>query len=288
MTTPDHQLKPIGQWTLEYLTELPAIELDWLDYKASTWLTLDEKNLQELSKYLSAFANFDGGYLIIGVTNPAAGSPPELDDGVDFSLKRDLQGWLEDKLPHLTEPKLPKIQIQPIPLFPKATRGPLVVYIPSSTEAPHQGHDHKFYTRIGTKIRALSTRAVFDIANRQKHPDVSATVRLNLFHYDDHDDPRSNLLWEVTNNSDILCLHVGLRIKVPLTYHDQPVLFTKKKELNSPCSARITAVRLFSQGPPFMEKSSSRHSVGSWRTKIGLPNQSIQDLEKYRGPCLGR
>jgi hypothetical protein len=29
-----YQLRPIGKWTLEYLQELPPIELDWLDYKA--------------------------------------------------------------------------------------------------------------------------------------------------------------------------------------------------------------------------------------------------------------
>jgi hypothetical protein len=71
--------------------------------------------------------------------------------GVDFTLKKDIQGWLEDKLPNLTDPKLPKIHIQPIPLSPRESKVPLVIYIPPSSEAPHQAQEHKFYTRISDK-----------------------------------------------------------------------------------------------------------------------------------------
>ena len=61
-------------------------------------------------------------------------------------------------------------------------RGVLAIYVPASDEAPHQAKDRKFYTRIGSKLRAVSTRSIFDIANRKMHPNVSATVRLNLFY----------------------------------------------------------------------------------------------------------
>jgi predicted HTH transcriptional regulator len=180
MNSPD-QLQTIGKWTPEYLQELPPIELDWLDYKASAWLKIDSFPWDEISKYLSAYSNFDGGYLIIGATNPKPGNPLQLDGEVDFNLKNGIQGWLEDKLPNLTDPKLPKIQIQPIPLSPRENRGPLVIYVPPCSQAPHQARDHKFYTRIGSKLQALSTRAVFDIANRQKHPVVSVSVISTYF-----------------------------------------------------------------------------------------------------------
>jgi hypothetical protein len=53
-----YQLQPIGKWTPEYLQELPPIELDWLDYKASAWLKVDDSiTLDNLSKYLSAYSN---------------------------------------------------------------------------------------------------------------------------------------------------------------------------------------------------------------------------------------
>jgi hypothetical protein len=35
----------------------------------------------EISKYLSAYSNFDGGYLIISATNPTPGNPSQLDRG---------------------------------------------------------------------------------------------------------------------------------------------------------------------------------------------------------------
>jgi hypothetical protein len=70
-----YQLQPIGKWTPEYLQELPPIELDWVDYKASAWLKIDSFPWDEISKYLSAYSNFDGGYLIIGATNRTPGKP---------------------------------------------------------------------------------------------------------------------------------------------------------------------------------------------------------------------
>jgi hypothetical protein len=212
------KLKPIGKWTVQDIEELPQIELDWLEFKAGKWLSL-ESNLQELSKYLSAFANFDGGYLIIGATNPSSGKPPNLDEGVDFAIKRDLQGWLEDKLPPLTDPKLPKIQIQPIPLAPNEARWS--IYVPRSSEAPHQAQDHRYYTRIGTKLRDIGNQAVLDILNRRRHPVVQTHIFINL----DRRGDRHKVLWRVTNLSDVFVRHVMTRIQVPININGQCINF---------------------------------------------------------------
>jgi hypothetical protein len=279
-----YQLQTIGKWTPEYLQELPSIELDWLDYKASAWLKIEPTTFEVFSKYLSAYANFDGGYLIIGATNPTPGNPLQLDGGVDFTLKNGIQGWLEDKLPNLTDPKLPKIQIQPIPLSPRETKGPLVIYVPPSSEAPHQALDRKFYTRIGSKLQALSTRAVFDIANRQKHPDVSVSVSLNLFHHDDRDNPRSNLLWKVSNNSEVLCLHFGLQIKVPLTYKEGAVVFGDPAYLDQEEGVWFTMLAANNSFRPLFPRATSQGKIpvksfgGRFQTKNG-PRKTLENIK---------
>ncbi len=224
---PPEKLRAIGYWDLEYISELPSIELDWFECKASAWLTSDNERLIELSTYLSAFANYDGGYLLIGAKNPTDGQPFQLDEGVDFSYKNGVSGWLEDKLPNLVEPRLPRIQVQAIPLAVGATRGPVVVYVPPSTEAPHQALDKRFYSRTGTKRNQLGTTAILDIAHRQKNPVLSVRIFFNLWEVDLRKPPQSNLRWEITNTSNVICQHFGLELKVPMMYEGKPIVFEK-------------------------------------------------------------
>jgi hypothetical protein len=189
------------------------------------------------------------------------GSPSQFDGGVDFTLKGGIQGWLEDKLPNLTDPKLRKIQIQPIPISVRETKGPLVIYVPASSEAPHQAQDHKFYTRIGSKLQALSTRAVFDIANRQKHPVVSVSVGLNLFHHDDHDNPRSNLLWKVSNDSEVLCRHFGLQIKVPPSHKGGAIVFEEPAYLDQEGGVWFTMLAAGNSLRPLFPRATSQGKI---------------------------
>ena len=191
------QLKPIQDWTLKYIRQLPASECEWLDFKQSKWLTADEGFSNRLSTYISAFANYSGGYLVIGCLDPKPDQPVEPDEGVDFSIKNGLQGWLEDKIHALVDPPVSRIGVHLIPLEKGANRGIVVMRIDPSADAPHQARDKVFYQRVGSKLKGLSTQHILDIRNRQRHPDVVVTLKLNLWNYDDRDNPRSNLLWTI-------------------------------------------------------------------------------------------
>ena len=210
------QLKAISEWDHEYILNLPAGEFDWLDFKKSDWLTLESDCLEQLSKYLSAWANYEGGYLVIGINDPKPGEKLQPDSGVDLSTKGGIKGWLEDKLPTLVEDPILRLEVNVIPLKPKEKRGIVVVHIPASESAPHQARDRKFYTRIGSKLQPLPKRAVFDIANRTKHPNVTSSVFINLFNPDIDD--RGCLVWEAVNDSDVFCRHVSVIIQIPTRY----------------------------------------------------------------------
>ena len=60
---------------------LPVGEFDWLD---GQWI-------DEAPQYVSAIANFDGGYLIVGVRDPSATGEIQIDGGVRCSLKNGIK-----------------------------------------------------------------------------------------------------------------------------------------------------------------------------------------------------
>src|SRR5438445_3452996 len=150
---PEEQLAPLAKWSSEYILQLPRDEFDWLDFKRSAWLTLDADCLDNLSRYLSAWANYEGGYLVIGVFVDAG--QLNADEGVDLTQKGGLKDWLEDKVPLLVDEPLGRIGVAAIPHEAAANRGFVVIHVPGSQRAPHQARNHKFYTRNGSKLLPL-------------------------------------------------------------------------------------------------------------------------------------
>src|SRR5437763_9014375 len=169
------QLAPLATWTRDYVLSLPPTEFDWVDFKRSTWLSFDGECLDKLSCYVSAWANYEGGYLIIGVENPTEGGQLKFDEGANLKAKGNLKSWLEDKVPTLVDKPLERVGVHTIPSDVNSDFGMVIIHVPGSTAAPHQARDGKFYTRLGSKLHSLPRRAIFDIANRQKHPRVTSS-----------------------------------------------------------------------------------------------------------------
>ena len=220
------QLKPVFEWDIDYIKNLPfTSEPDYLDFKSGKILGKDTKKFTEhCSEYLSAFANYEGGYLVLGVEDPKLGVDMDFGSGADLNHKNGLKGWLEQVLPPSIDPILPKIEIHPIPFEHDKTHGVIVIHIPSSDQAPHQAtYNRKFYNRIGSTCNAIPTRMILDIANRAKHPDVSVSAKIELYLYDDPN--RSHLELSFHNRSNVLCLHYGVSIKMPAAFRFLGMLF---------------------------------------------------------------
>lgn len=219
------QLRPLHEWTFEYLDQLPEDEQEWLDYKGSNWLLSNSGWIEEISSYLSAFANFDGGYLIIGMERFDNSYRP---DG-QFPERHPKKGlwneWLEDKLPPLVEPTLPQLSVRFVPSPRDPHIGVLVIHVPSSDEAPHQSKDCKYYQRVGTKTLPLRHRSVTDISGRKKHPVIN--VEANLILRPEHAEKPSYLNLELSNTSNVICERFGIRIDFPLVIDGDVVSFEK-------------------------------------------------------------
>src|SRR5712692_5054263 len=154
MSTTD-RLKDFSVWDEDYLAALPRGEFDWLEYKASEKF-IDPGWSQDMSKYVSAWANYDGGYIVFGVKDPKSEAPLIIDGGVAESFKPKLSDWLDDVIPHLVEPPLQKLStwlIHPKSVSSQIKRDHVLiaVHIPESEIAPHQALDHKYYQRLGRR-----------------------------------------------------------------------------------------------------------------------------------------
>jgi len=178
------QLKDISQSKLSYIRELPVGEFAWLDFKDSRWLDLSQKCLDKLSEYVSAYANYDGCYLVIGVKDPRPGQPLDMDDGVQLDIKPDLKAWLEDIIPNLTDPPVRRLNVHLITSTPAhlshTDHVMVVIHIPQSDAAPHQARDHKYYARTGTKLGAVGHQAILDILHRKRNPIIRTEIFVNL------------------------------------------------------------------------------------------------------------
>ena len=219
-------LKDISQWYLTYVSGFPVGEFDWLDFKDSRWLDLTPKCLDKLSEYVSAFANYGGGYLVIGIRDPKPGHAIETDEGVPLDIKNDLKSWLEDIIPNLTDPPVQRLNVHlvsdPTTQSPVAGHVLVVVHIQPSDAAPHQARDRKYYTRIGTKLSAVGHQAVLDILNRRRNPTVRTEVFVNINRHGG----KHNVFWRVTNLSNVFARYVMSRIDVPIYIHYTYIKFS--------------------------------------------------------------
>lgn len=207
------QLKELSLWDEDYVAALPAVEFDWIDYKASDKFA-DSAWANDMSKYVSAWGNYDGGYIIFGVKDPKSGTPLIIDGGIPESVKPNLLNWLDDVIPGLVESPLQKLSTWLI--HPKASGSQIkpghvliVVHIPESEAAPHQAQDRKYYQRLGRKLEPLRHRAILDISGRRRHPKIRTTILIHTGNVE------RRLFWKVENIGSVMAQHWKVVIRYP-------------------------------------------------------------------------
>src|SRR6266566_1543550 len=142
-----------------------------LDFKESKALENTEKKKDDISKDVSAFANSAGGTIIYGMkedknTHVAAG----LDEGSDpTDITKE---WLEQVINSRIHRRIDGVRINQIPLTTFKGRVAYVVYGPSSTRAPHQASDKRFYKRFNYQSVPMEEYEVRDVSRRGEVPDL--------------------------------------------------------------------------------------------------------------------
>src|SRR6266568_4812764 len=143
-----------------------------LDFKESGSLQTTDKKKDDISKDVSAFANSAGGTIVYGmtedkVTHVATG----LDTGSNPA--EITKEWLEQVINSKIHRRIDGVRIRQIEL---TTTHPgkvaYVVYVPSSTRAPHQASDKRFYKRFNFQSVPMEEYEIRDVSRRGETPDL--------------------------------------------------------------------------------------------------------------------
>lgn len=142
--------KPVSELEygdIEALTSSGEAESIMLDYKRT--VSGSERDKAELAKDISAFANSQGGYLIIGVEE-RRGRPVHPPCGTERMLGRQkTEEWLAQVLNTNIAQRV-HVDIKTISI-PGSGKCIIVVYVPISVRMPHMvmyGRDNRYYRRI--------------------------------------------------------------------------------------------------------------------------------------------
>ncbi len=198
-------------------------EHDFQEFKGSAWMVNPAGLIRgdfsiHLSKQVAAFANGAGGRLYVGLNDEGG-----IDGGVPFDVKGGgLRAWLEDVVPTSVEPSLPRCNVFEVRRSDGESeigvgRAVYVIELPSSTEAPHQAKDHRYYLRIAGKSRPMGHVHVQDVLRRNRHPRV-ALSRLDPYGEPEAQEDGSVMLQFrvlLANVGRTMAKHVGVEIMVP-------------------------------------------------------------------------
>jgi hypothetical protein len=128
-----------------------------LEFKSSTLLAGDKNKVaQDLSREVSAFANSEGGQIIIGMAEAKKGKmrvADHLDGGID--TRKVSPEWIQQLIEANLSPYLPGIRVRSIRLSgPKEGRAAIVISVPQGITA-YQANDKRYYGRSEHEVRAL-------------------------------------------------------------------------------------------------------------------------------------
>jgi hypothetical protein len=217
--------KPLRIWDKDFISSLEATEQTDFEIKSSGAL---ENLRRNVGKTVSAFANYDGGHIILG----ARESPGTIEADGQLAAKRDinsLKDWLEDTVRTLTDPPLSDFDVR---IF-ETPAGPLAaIEVRPSEHAPHQNAENKiFYARSGSHCYPLGVSQIKDIWQRQKKP----ILQVMEFKIGPGEGRYPFLLTvKLHNISNTVCRSHLVRTRVPLLINTTPVILPEPSETYQP------------------------------------------------------
>jgi hypothetical protein len=201
--------KPLGFWDNDFISSLEATERTDFEIKGSGAL---ENLRNRVGSTVSAFANYDGGHIILGAKESSGTIEA---DGL-LATKRDintLKDWLEDKVRTLTDPPLSDFDIR---IFKTPAGYLAAIEVRPSEHAPHQNAENNvFYARSGSHCYPLGVSQIKDIWQRQKNP----VIQISEFHITGlvpERFPHYSLVVRLHNISNTVCRSHLVRARIPL------------------------------------------------------------------------
>ena len=150
-----------------------------LDFKASALLSQPTvRIIKQLTEDVSAFANTEGGVVVIGLREGKRGKKSiavEIDEGVDPQKVQ--PEWLEQIIASNISPPIPGLTVRPIPLSgDKAGRVAYVVTVPKGITAYQARHSLLYYGRTEFAAVPLHDNVIRLLMTRGRVPQVRVEI----------------------------------------------------------------------------------------------------------------
>jgi hypothetical protein len=165
--------------------EPETVHLDFKRIEGGVSTPLCDDDLGHVAKAVSAFANVEGGVLLLGVNAKGKGKEPDRADGVVHIEKVDAAAaQLERFAPTLTDPPVPGLRVRPIedPNRPKA--GVIAIYAPQSDGGPHQAArgdgKARYFMRTAANSEPMPHSILAGMFGRAPPPSLVLSARLNF------------------------------------------------------------------------------------------------------------
>ncbi|NQT34167.1 ATP-binding protein [bacterium] len=131
--------------------------------------------IKKISQNISAFANYDGGVILLGVDNQG-NIEPGTDDKQGKTTKLD---WLRDITNSCLTPLLDTITVKILKQeIDNNMSHVYAIFIPQGNKA-YQASDHRCYAKLDGKLRPIDGNMVIDILNRKRLSNYKVVILFN-------------------------------------------------------------------------------------------------------------
>ncbi len=157
----------------------------FLSHSIEESLHLDYKSIafwhdpNKLSQHVCAFANAEGGLIILGISETKRGRGPKIYPGsIEWGEEELTRERLESMLIDRISPPIEGLRIHP--LRNKKGRVIFLIDVPASERAPHMAADYRYYCRQNFQKRIMEHYQVADMFGKRRRPDIELSAYMTF------------------------------------------------------------------------------------------------------------